>query len=64
MDGQSRGEELGDVATTTVRVRRLAMGVPRDREEGSQGQVVTVKSAKEVGESLGLDKHSPMYLGI
>ena len=62
MDGQSRGEELGDVATTTVRVRRLAMGVPRDREEGSQGQVVTVKSAK--GESLGLDKHSPMYLGI
>ena len=53
MDGQSRGEELGDVATTTAQVRRLAMGVPRDR--GSQYQVDSVKSAKGSGEHLWLD---------
>ena len=55
MDGLSRGEELGDVGTTTAQVRRLAMGVPRDR--GSQYEVVTVKSAKEAGEPLWLDKY-------
>ena len=55
MDGRSRGEELGDVATTTAQVHRLAMGVPRDR--GSQYQVESLESAKKVGHPLWLDNH-------
>ncbi len=55
MDGQTRGEELGDVAKTTAQVRRLAMGVPRDR--GSQYQVESLESAKKVGHPLWLDNH-------